>query len=74
LRQSNELGGCINDARNMERFLCGIFSFRASRKFAASSPTLERFGYRREDIVVLTDDQHDPRSVPTKANIVNLFL
>ncbi|KAH9972769.1 caspase domain-containing protein [Lactifluus volemus] len=52
LRQSNELGGCINDARNMERFLC------------------ERFGYRREDIVVLTDDQHDPRSVPTKANII----
>jgi len=46
------LRGCINDARNIERFLC------------------ERFGYKRNDIVVLTDDQQDPRAKPTKDNIL----
>lgn len=44
--------GCINDARNIERFLC------------------ERFGYNRNDIVVLTDDQQDPRGIPTKDSIL----
>lgn len=33
----------------------------------------EKFGYKREDIVVLTDDQQDPRSIPTKNNMVGLF-
>lgn len=32
----------------------------------------EKFNYKRDDIVVLTDDQRDPRSIPTKANIVSL--
>jgi len=32
----------------------------------------ERFGYSRNDIVVLTDDQQDPRSIPTKDNIVSV--
>ncbi|KAI0303843.1 caspase domain-containing protein [Multifurca ochricompacta] len=50
--QQAELRGCINDARNIERFLC------------------ERFSYKREDIVVLTDDQQDPRSRPTKKYIM----
>jgi len=30
----------------------------------------ERFGYKREDMVILTDDQQNPISQPTKANIV----
>lgn len=30
----------------------------------------ERFGYRREDMVILTDDQRNPMSIPTKANIL----
>ena len=30
----------------------------------------ERYGYRREDMVILTDDQQDPRMIPTKANII----
>ncbi|KAH9999169.1 caspase domain-containing protein [Russula compacta] len=51
-RQQAELRGCINDARNMERFLC------------------EKFGYKRDDIVVLTDDQQDPRSKPTRDNML----
>ncbi|KAJ5639208.1 uncharacterized protein N7484_007070 [Penicillium longicatenatum] len=30
----------------------------------------ERFGYRREDMVILTDDQKNPMSIPTKQNIL----
>ncbi|KAI2786200.1 Metacaspase-1B [Penicillium oxalicum] len=30
----------------------------------------ERYGYRREDMVILTDDQQNPMSIPTKANIL----
>lgn len=30
----------------------------------------QKYGYREEDMVVLTDDQRDPRSHPTKANII----
>jgi hypothetical protein len=30
----------------------------------------ERFGYAREDMVILTDDQQNPKSQPTKANIL----
>lgn len=28
------------------------------------------YGYRREDMVILTDDQRNPMSQPTKANII----
>ncbi|KAI0842801.1 hypothetical protein F5Y06DRAFT_284202 [Hypoxylon sp. FL0890] len=31
---------------------------------------IERYGYKREDMIILTDDQHDPIMVPTKANIL----
>ncbi|KAJ5116146.1 hypothetical protein N7456_000494 [Penicillium angulare] len=30
----------------------------------------DRFGYRREDMVILTDDQRNPMSVPNKQNIL----
>lgn len=30
----------------------------------------EKFEYRREDMVILTDDQRNPMSIPTKANII----
>lgn len=30
----------------------------------------EEFGYQENDIVMLTDDQANPRSVPTRANMV----
>ncbi|KAJ5299976.1 Peptidase C14 caspase catalytic [Penicillium atrosanguineum] len=30
----------------------------------------DKFGYRREDMVILTDDQRNPLSIPTKANIM----
>ena len=30
----------------------------------------QNFGYAREDMVILTDDQHNPMSQPTKANML----
>jgi hypothetical protein len=30
----------------------------------------EHFGYKREDMVILTDDQQNPMSQPTKQNIL----
>ncbi|KAF8206388.1 caspase domain-containing protein [Mycena galopus ATCC 62051] len=49
---SSELRGCINDAHNIQRFLCS------------------HFGYRMDDIVVLTDDAQNPRQRPTRENII----
>ncbi|KAI8635413.1 caspase domain-containing protein [Xylariaceae sp. FL1651] len=31
---------------------------------------IERYGYKREDMIILTDDQRDPILQPTKANIL----
>ena len=28
------------------------------------------FGYKREDMVILTDDSNDPNTIPTRANIL----
>lgn len=30
----------------------------------------ENYGYRREDMVILTDDQNNTMSIPTKTNII----
>lgn len=35
-----------------------------------SSYLAEHFGYKREDMVILTDDQQNPMSQPTKQNIL----
>lgn len=35
-----------------------------------SSYLVEHFGYKREDMVILTDDQQNPMSQPTKQNIL----
>lgn len=35
-----------------------------------SSYLNQHFGYKREDMVLLTDDQQNPMSQPTKANIL----
>lgn len=51
--QDGELAGCINDVRNVRRFLT------------------ERYGYKREDMVILTDDQRDVMYHPTRQNIIN---
>ncbi|KAI0880308.1 caspase domain-containing protein [Annulohypoxylon maeteangense] len=31
---------------------------------------MERYGYKREDMIILTDDQQDPILIPNKANIL----
>jgi hypothetical protein len=49
---SQELRGCINDAKNLMRFLC------------------ERFGYKQDDIVLLSDDARNPRQIPTRENMI----
>ncbi|ORX34836.1 caspase domain-domain-containing protein [Kockovaella imperatae] len=49
---SSQLAGCINDARNVQKFL------------------IERYQYRPEDIVMLTDDAQNPRQIPTRANMI----
>lgn len=48
----SELRGCINDAHNIQQFLCS------------------KYGYRSEDIVMLTDDATNPRKQPTVDNIM----
>lgn len=35
-----------------------------------SAYLVEHFGYKREDMVILTDDQQNPMSQPTKQNIL----
>jgi hypothetical protein len=35
-------------------------------------PYIERFGYKSDDIVMLTDDAQNPRQQPTKDNIVRV--
>ncbi|KAL0961023.1 hypothetical protein HGRIS_006015 [Hohenbuehelia grisea] len=32
---------------------------------------IRRYGYKGEDIVLLSDDSHDPRKIPTKRNILD---
>jgi hypothetical protein len=50
--QRGQLRGCINDVKNMSRFLH------------------DRFNYKWDDMVILTDDQQHPKSQPTKQNIL----
>ncbi|KAI1317391.1 Ca(2+)-dependent cysteine protease [Mortierella claussenii] len=50
--QQNELRGCINDVKNIKKFI------------------IERFGFKEEDTIALTDDQQDPTRIPTHANIL----
>lgn len=49
---SNELRGCINDARAVSKML------------------QQMYGYKEDDIVMLTDDSQNPRAIPTKANMI----
>ena len=67
--QENELFGCVNDAKNVHRFLR-----RASLSPAVPAHLLTRFadrGYKDEDMVILTDDSPDPRKQPTRVNVLD---
>ena len=69
--QSNELLGCVNDAKNVRRFLNRMWS---STLMSTDSDLLmsfpERYGYHERNIRMLTDDASDPRSFPTRKNII----
>ncbi|KAF7974166.1 hypothetical protein HWV62_13289 [Athelia sp. TMB] len=49
--QENELHGCVNDAKNMARFI------------------MKTYGFRAENVCLLTDDSPHARQVPTKKNM-----
>ncbi|KAI0278350.1 caspase domain-containing protein [Russula aff. rugulosa BPL654] len=51
--QSNPLQGCVDDARNIYKFL------------------IENHSYTHSNIIVLTDDNSNPRSQPTQKNIMS---
>lgn len=67
--QSGELRGCINDAQNIVGFLCSKSVFKSFRS-SADLLGAENFGYKKDDIVTLTDDTTNPRQKPTRDNIV----
>lgn len=68
--QPNQLFGCVNDARNVQRFLISEALIRLYRRFASLICGLPDHGYKSRDIVLLTDDAKDPRLLPTRANII----
>lgn len=60
--QKGELGGCINDVHNLKDFLC--------RACGLDLLTAGTYGYSLGDMVLLTDDSGDYRTLPTKRNII----
>ncbi|KAI9438497.1 peptidase C14, caspase domain-containing protein [Lactarius indigo] len=57
--QNSQLDGCVNDAKNVYNFLIG-------EHYCLT----DRLGFRTRDIIRLTDEAHDPRNLPTRANIL----
>ena len=72
--QDTELQGCVNDANNMREFLCSEQELRLSYRLTLFIVSEECYGYKRGDIVMLTDDSTNPRMMPTKENIVRCFV
>lgn len=66
--QTGELRGCINDVKNIQNFLNSV-SLRSYLPAVAKSVSA-KYGYKREDMVTLTDDSTNPRMMPTRENIV----
>lgn len=56
--------------QNVRQFLLRELSCPIWRGWmSADLGKIERAGYKAEDMVVLTDDQRDPRSIPTRQNM-----
>ncbi|AAS51654.1 ADL266Cp [Eremothecium gossypii ATCC 10895] len=63
---------------NRKALLIGINYFNSSAELRGcindvqniKNFLISRYGYREENMVILTDDQHDPVRIPTKANIL----
>ena len=67
----NELYGCINDARNVQRFLLrSPFSAFLPKIAVGSWWCCAGNGYKHDDIMILTDDATDPNLRPTRTNIL----
>lgn len=49
--QKNELHGCVNDAKNIAKFI------------------IKQYGFRPENVCLLTDDSPHQRQIPTKKNM-----
>lgn len=66
-----------NNSGRRKALLIGINYFNTKSELRgcindirAMQAFLERFGYKSEDMVILTDDQRNPMSIPTKANML----
>ena len=61
----------MNDAKNVRKFLmsmcCGYHIYCGS---ADMTRFTGNWGFKSEDILVLTDDTRDSKRLPTKANIL----
>jgi len=66
---ARELNGCVNDAKNVRKFLMSRFYASSAHRHQQIHPT-GNWGFGQENIMVLTDDTRDPRRLPTKANIL----
>ncbi|KAJ3997413.1 peptidase C14, caspase domain-containing protein [Lentinula boryana] len=53
----------------MQRFLCSMFLTLSPSPLSRFS-VLAHFGYKQQDIVMLTDDAQNPRQIPTRDNIL----
>jgi metacaspase-1 len=69
--QDAELRGCINDANNMQKFLCSEQELYLSFIQAIDLWSEAYYGYKREDVVMLTDDSNNPRMMPTRGNMAS---
>lgn len=68
---SSALRGCINDAHNVQKFLIGTLRVHTVRSSKGDGLIrAERYHYKQEDIVMLTDDSRNPRQIPTRANMI----
>jgi len=68
--QANALKGCQNDAKNIRKFLMGKF-FYCACLLCSLTYIFIGHGYKKEDIVLLTDDSSNPRSKPTRRNMID---
>ena len=70
--QAKELKGCVNDAKNVRKFLMSMSDAPyIHRSSTHTTHFTENWNFKPEDIMVLTDDNKDPRKLPTKANMLN---
>lgn len=60
----------MNDAKNVRKFLMSMFDSRIYHGPTHTTHSTGNWGFKSENIVVLTDDTRDSRRLPTKANIL----